>query len=1172
MSNNVLFKDAIRTIGRTRSRFFSIVLIVALGISFFAGFSATAPFMRETIKEYYENTNAADIRIVSSIGLTDEDVKVIKTIDGVEAVSGDYFVDGLVDVDETPLCDIDGSRLTIRAYALDINKAVDWYSNGTDDPSFINRPQLIEGNWPKSANECLVDESTLSTPTEFVIGANLELSGEGSDITGNLKTTEYKVVGIIRTPLYVSYERGNTTIGTGKLGTFIYIPSENFDIDYYSSISVTLKNSSQYNPYSEEYTNFVAPYVDFINSFANERAMARAKSIKGKYAKKLAEAETEYAETKAKVEQQIADGEEQVKTILDMAENGDEKLAGYKAEYNAKAMEAQQTIESSKLEHSDGYAQYEEKLKQYNEAKDMVAKYSNAEVEYRTSLSEYNVANTAVNTLSSTVDYLEKLVATTRSAVDQLGTDQQTSASDIINRFETSGLVGVEVDQIVSDINSFTAVGTAQDIAAYMEPELQSLEEQLSTSKRQLADAKTDLAEKKAALDEAKALVEKLKEVEASLQTAETDLNLAKEALSTAGYDIQLGELEALTKLSDMKNQITNYETALSMAKAKADTIEEEFEAQKKEANDKLQKAQSALNNAKNFLLDLDSPKWYVQDRNEGLVGFEGYGQACDRTEALAIVFPWFFFIVAALVSLNTMTRMIEDERTQLGTLKALGFQNSEILKKYLAYAFFASGIGAVAGSLMGFAVFPLAISSAYGILFEVPTITVGYDYMYAGIGVGISVGVTVLSTYIAAKRALKIHPSILMKPKAPKGGKRIPLERVTFIWNKLSFNSKVTFRNVFRNKKRFFMAVMGVMGCTSLMVAGFGLRNSTNDTMRLQFSNDDSIWCYDMQIVLNGSVDTTMFESKAANIVKERAEIGNSMLEYMKVFNTSSSKSDELKETYIMVPENADMVSNYINIRQTDKTPLSLNVDGAVITIKLAEALNIGVGDNIEVNLEDGYKVNVPVCAIADNYCFHYLYLSKDSYHKYFGTNPRYNYIAANFASELSDEQKSNLSQELMNEYDISAVSYSGDIQGMFENTLQSIDYIVIILIVSAALLSLIVMYNLSVMNINERAKEIATIKVLGFNRMETRNYIFRENILLSALGTFVGLFLGVLCHRIVIKVAEVDIIRYGREIGWFGFVAAAALSMLFCLVVNLILTKAIKDVDMVESLKFNE
>lgn len=1170
--NKVLLKNTVRTIARTSSRFFSLVLIVALGISFFAGMNAVAPDMLETASEYYKDTNAADITIVSTAGLTDEDVAVIKSIQGIESVSGQKFVDGVASVNSEKISDIDGSRMTIRAYALDVTKA-SMSSLGEDDRSYINRPQLVKGSWPSAANQCVVDQSVLSTPQEFEIGSVIEIEGDGADINGKLANTQYTIVGIIRTPLYISYERGNTTIGTGKLGTFFYIPEENFRVDYYSSVSIKILGSDNYDPYSDEYDRFIEPYITYLSSISSERLAPRVEALKTEYAETIEQSELDYANAKTQVETQISEGEEQVKLILDMAQNGDVNLAEYKRQYNEKALEAESKIGENKLEHSSQYAEWQEKRNEYNEAKALVDKYSTAQVSYKNAQTEYNVAKVQVTTSLQTVNYLERLVATTRDSIAHLDNTQSNQVSDIINRFEQSGLVGVEVDNIISSINSLTAVGTAEEISAYMEPELQSLQEQLAAAKKDLSDANTELAEKKAALDSAKVLVDKLNKVDVSLKSAEAELAEAEQKLTSAGYDIQLGELEVLSQLSDLKNQITNYETNLIIAKEKASTVEAEFEQSKQAAYKSLENAKYRLEDTKNFMLNLDNAKWYVNDRKEALLGYDDYKMAADRTAAISIIFPWFFFIVAALVCLNTMTRMVDDERTQLGTFKALGFYNSEIILKYVIYAFIASFVGAFAGSFLGFAVFPAILTEAFGILYDLPTVIIRYRFSYAAIGIIISVGVTVLATYFSAKKALETHPSMLMKPKAPKGGKRIALEKFPRIWSRLNFTAKVTCRNVFRNKKRFIMAVVGVMGCTALLVAAFGFDHSINATIKYQFTDSDSVWCYDMQTVLNGSYDTTVTECKAINTLRERPEISDAMLEYMKVYNTTSAKTDEEFETYILVPEDETSISKYIRIKdvKTDKE-IPLPQNGAVITQKLAKKLSLSVGDTITVNMDNGYKVNVAVSAISQNYAFHYMYMSNEAYRSAFATNPRYNYICSNFSSELTPEQKGDMAKDLLREYEINAISYADEIQSMFENTLDSIGYIVIVMVVSAGLLALIVLYNLSIMNINERVKEIATIKVLGFDNFEVSQYIFRENLLLTILGTILGLFVGIALHRIVVMVAEVSIITYGKSIGIMSFIYAAVLSLGFSLLVNLILRKTLRRVNMVESLKSNE
>ena len=1166
--NNSLLRDTVRTISRTSSRFFSIVAIVALGISFFAGMNATSPDMLNTAEKYYVDSNAMDLRIISTAGLTDDDINVLKTVQGIEHISGEKYVDGKVKVNGVNLSDIDGSFLTVRVISLDVQKAMS-ASNGENDRTYLNRPQLIEGNWPTAENQCLVDQSMLSTPEEFQIGSVITVEGENADITTSLKNKEYVITGIIRTPLFMSYERGATSIGTGKLGTFIYAPSTNFLADYYSSISIKLEGSDKLDPYSTEYDSFVAPYIDFFNSVSAERLSKRVGPLKEEYTQKVADGEKEYAETKVSVEKQIADGEKQVQTILEMAENGDETLAGYKAQYNEKATEASNALDASKLEHSEQYAKWEEKRNEYNEAKELVEKYATAETDYKNAVTQYNVAKTQVTTFSATVSYLENLVATTRSAIDQLDQSQSNSVGDIINRFETSGLIGKEVDEIMASINSLTAVGTAEEMAAYLEPQLQTLEEKLAATKADLAQANTELADKKAELDEAAKLVEKLKEVKASLSGAEEQLAEAEKELTNAGYDIQLGELEVLSQLSDLKNQITNYETNLQLAKAKAPTIQQEFNEAKAQALEKLESARARLQDANNFLLGLDDAKWYVQSRDDALIGFSDYKAMADRTAALSLIFPWFFFLVAALVCLNTMTRMVEDERTQLGTLKALGFTEKEIVKKYIIYAFIASFFGSIAGTFLGFAVFPTALTSAFSIMFDMPPLIISYRFGYAIIGIFLSVLTTVGASYLASRSSLKTPASLLMRPKAPKIGKRIFLEKYPKLWSRLSFQSKVTVRNVFRSKKRFIMAVIGVMGCTSLLVASFGLSNSIETAFEKQFTDEDSIVCYDMQIILNGSFDPTVTECKPLTTVRERSEVGTSMLNYMKVYDTTSTFSDETMETYLFVPEDSAAVSNYMRLRDY-KTgdPLSIPQNGAIITRKLAKKLHVGVGDSVTVKLDDR-PVNIPVAAIAENYTFHYIFMSKEVYASLFNANPRYNYIMANFAANLSDQQKAELSEQLIDTYEISSVAFSTDIQTMFENVLNSLNYISLIMMICAALLAFIVLYNLSTINIHERIKEIATIKVLGFTKAETSAYIFRENFMLTAIGTFIGLFTGIGLHRIVVAVSEIDVIMFGRSVGFMGFVYSAVLSIGFSLVVNLVLKRTLNKVNMVESLK---
>ncbi len=1169
--NRVLITDAIRTIQHSQSRFISIIAIVALGVSFFAGTNATSPDMLDTMQKYLADTNAMDVQIVSTTGITDDDIAVVSSINGIESAVGQKFVDGIVKVDGETVSDIDGSELSIRAISLDMNDVFAQLS-GEDKASYMNRPQLIEGNWPTAQNQCLVDASMLSTPEEFKIGSKLTIRGDGVDIGSSLSNTEFTIVGIIRSPLFISYERGSSTVGTGKLGAFCYIPSDNFLADYYSAMCIKIQGTEGLDPYSKEYKELVSRYTDYLTQISAEVLSKRTAALKAEYSVKVADAELEYATTKADVELQLETGKAQVETILDMAANGDKNLVEYKTQYNEKAEEAARTIDASKLEHSTQYSAWEQKRNEYNEAMQKVQQYENADVELETAKTEYNVASMQVNTLLTTVTYFEDLIATTRSAMDQFNSTQDNTVGDIINRFEQSGLVGAEVDQIMSSINSLTAVGTAEEMIAYMEPQLQSFEIKLANAKADLAAAKTELASKKAELDKAEQLVAELKQLEKDLETAKVQLDDAEKQLTEAERDIQFGELEVLAQLSDMKNQISAYETNYLIAKEKAKTVEAEYEAAKNEAITKLEQAENQLKQAKQFLLDLDNAKWYVSNREDALLGFEAYSQMADRIAAISLIFPWFFFIVAALVCLNTMTRMIEEERTRIGTFKALGFTDEEIMAKYIIFALAASAIGSVSGSFLGFVLFPTMFSMAFGILFAVPNILISYRFIFALLGIIISIAVTVFATWYTCYKSLEVVPGSLMRSKAPKNGKKVFLENYPAIWSRLSFTWKVTFRNVFRNIKRFFMATMGVAGCTALLLAAFGLDSSIDRTLQYQFTAEDSIWQYDIQVVLNGGYDTTVTECDAMGVVTSNPAISRSMLSYMTVYNTTSDKkSDKLVETYLLVPENSAELNNYIRLRQrTNKKDLYLGQTGAIITEKLADTLKLDIGDSIRIMVSDDKGVSIPVAAITENYALHYVYITKDVYAAVFGSNPAYNYITANLADpDMSGQQKNDLAKTLMDEYEISAVAYTSQIETSFQNTLDSISIVVLILIVCAGLLAFIVLYNLSIINITERLREIATIKVLGFDDLEVSAYIFRENIILTVIGIIEGLICGIALHQVVISMAEVDIIMYGRGLPLSSFLFSAALAFVFSMTVNLLLHRKLQRVDMVESLK---
>ena len=1166
--NPMLMKETGRTVEKTMHRFVSILAIVTLGISFFAGMNATAPDMLQTARKYYSETNLMDIGVQSTVGLTDDDVAAIAAVEGVESAVGIKSVDGFLKIGDERLSDIDGSAYTVRAIALNVTDAYNRQVNGENKPTYMNRVTLLEGTWPTATNECLVDESQLSTPSGFKIGETITLESDGNDIATKLNTTEYKIVGIIRSPLYVSYERGYTSIGSGKLGTFIYIPQECFTLDYYTSVGVKLAGSSRYDAYTKEYDNFVEISRAKIEAIAQGRLAPRVQSIRNEYTTKVADGRKEYETKRSEVELEVQAAKEKVEKVKYYSVYGDELIRKYKEEYNAAATGADTQISMAKLEQTTQYKQWEEATKQYDEVNAAIEQYADAETQYNNAYTTWSVANNTVQTSLSTVQSLESAVKTGRSAMDQLKNNQSMSADDIIENLKASGFDSEEIQNLIADIRNFTAVGTAGELAAYMEPELQKLELQLTASRAGLTAAQNLLKQREESLKKAKELVDKLNALKEQLKKAKTTLDNAEAALNEAKNSIQSGEQETLTKLLEKKNDITNLEVQVSLAKEKVDGIDAEYDAKVTEIYEQLDKAKYTLEEGEAMLASLDTAKWYVNPRQDGAMGYEEYGQTSNRMSALSRVFPWIFFLVAAMVSLNTMARMVEEDRTQIGTLKALGFENTQIMMKYLVYAFSASLIGSILGTVLGFWLFPTAITKAYSILYDLPSVALRYRLGYALLGTLLAVGSTVAASYFAVNKSLETEPSALMRPEAPKAGSRIFLEKFDKLWSRLSFSTKVTCRNVFRNKKRFIMAIAGVAGCTALLVAGFGLSDSIGSVLTNQFESADSVCKYDVQIVLKNE-QTAAESSEIMNTIRSRQEIASATMTSMKVMRATSEKSKNDMEINLVIPQEPSELPNYVKLQpKSGRGYYTLGEKGCIVTDKLAKKLKISVGDQIILERDRG-NVAVTVTGIVKNYTFHYVYISPTAYEALFGETATYNYVTAILTEGVTNEQRVTLSEELMRKNDINAVAFTSQTIESLQYIMKSLNYVVLIIVVAAALLAFIVLYNLSNININERYKEIATLKVLGFNKNEVSAYISHENWILTVLGTLIGLVVGIPLHRLVISIAEVDVVRFGRAISPLSFLYALVLSFLFTGLVNLVMRRHLKKIDMVESLK---
>ena len=1158
------------------------MLIVAVGLAFFAGIKASGPDMRATAQKYYSDNNLFDLRIISTLGLTNSDVMSVAEVEGVEYIMPAKFIDALVWVNGEIESDIDGSQISTRAYSIDLEYLSD-YKNGVTDGSFINKPTLIDGTYPTKANECLVDASALSTPESFTIGSTIRLEGDGDSIFATLNTNEFKIVGIIRDPYYVSFERGNSLVGSGKIGTYIYIPSEAFDTDYYSELYVKVEDADQYDAYEDEYFEYVSTVADKIEAISADRLSVRATQLNLTLPSEISTGKTELKTMQSEVETKFSDAQTKVDQLKLLATNGDQILAQAQAEYDEQFTDAQQQL-------LEGQADYTSKLQSWSETSALVTEansaWQTAYDQYNAQLTEYNsyleLRNTASAQLSSAqaqVNTLTTVISSVRSVLTSLSALQ----SQAVSQEQLQGILSIlqtAYPELYQSAMTLTAQGTATSAINLIEPILTQKEAELAEAQAEL-DSKTQVFNAyDTALTEAATL---LKQYESQLATYKTYLENANTQLDTAK-----AELDAYAdKLSDGQNTVTlaqiqaqqelyQLETEVANASANLAAAEKELNEAKAEANAEILKAETKIEKAENLLSGISEAKWLIYDRND-TPGYTSLGDTLDSVEILANLFPVFFIIVAAVVCLTTMTRMIADDRTQIGTLKALGYSDLAITLKYAIYALFAAVLGSTIGITLGMLFFPLAIYKAYSIMYDLPALIITFPVGIIIISLIIAAIATVFAAVWACLRELRGEPSHLMRPKPPKSGKHVLLEKIPWFWKNLSFQSKITVRNTFRNMQRCLMTVFGVAGCTGLVLCGFGLYDSVSDIMTRQFE-ENPISEYDFQIVFSEEQDPSV--STALATISSDSRVDSAMLVSMQSMTGSSERVEKDYDVYVFVPQAADRLGNYINLIDPD-TGLELSLDdrGAIITEKFAKDTKTDVGDTITVTDADGNDYEIRVAGIVENYTFHYIYLSRTAYGAIFGKDASFTYAMGTLTNKVKTEaanavsgsvtDKTLLATDLMKNDFINAVSYKTDTMDSFTEIIDALSFIIIVFIAAAAVLAFVVLYNLSNMNIQERKREIATLKVLGFYDNEVSSYIFKENIILTAIGLVVGLGVGIVLHILIVENIEIDTVMFGRDIKFISFVYAAAATIAFSLIVNLVMGRKLKNTMPAESLK---
>ena len=1104
---SALNKDFIRDILKSKGRFLSIVAIVALGVAFFTGVKSSPIVMKASSDKYYDKYNLMDIRLISTLGLTDKDVDDIKNIKGVEGVYPTYSLDAISIYNST--------EKVLKVHGLDLNKL-------NDKKNYINQLKLIKGRLPQKSGECVLEIPKIKA-LNYPIGSEISLSsGKDDKLSKSLSKSKYKVVGYVETPYYLSQEKGNSSIGGGVIEGAIMIPKSDFKMDTYTEMFLTVKSAKELDTYGDEYSNLVKTVTDKIENMKNKLTTRRYNEVVKKAEDKIQKQEDklskakkdfdkgkkEYEENKLKSENEIKEAENKILDASEQIEDGKAQLKNEKKRAFEQIEEGKVKLASAETDLKNGQKKYQTALKKFNSNK-------------KTAESEIKKAESDLEELSNQID------------------DLKNGNKLIEKQLQNEQLSEVERSELENKLNENLY------ILSVMQQKYKDGTDKLESSKSELL-----LGEKK------------LKETKATLEASEKKIANEKTKLKSSEKLAEEKFKKAEEELYQRENQIEEAKLELKENKAKLKTELNKAKKELQEAEEKIADGEEKIKDAKKQIKKIEKPTLYILDRDshQSFVEYEGCANSID---ALAKIFPVFFFAVAALVCLTTMTRMVDEQRINIGTLKGLGYKTSQISKKYILYALIACLTGSILGLAIGFSVFPTVIFFAYGMMYSIENIVYVFSIPIA-IGItSLALIIIILSAYMACSKELKETPAILMRPKAPKGGKRILLERVPFIWNRFSFISKVTVRNIFRYKKRFLMTVLGIAGCTALILTGFGIKDSIEMILTGQYG---TLFKYDMSLV----IQSDMTDKQIYELRKNLSDIDEiNKYEFFSYENGDIKVNNTTKEITIVVPENLKNMDKFIHLQdRKTQNPIKLNNKGIVLTEKIARDLGVKAGDEIELINSDDKKAKIKVSHITENYISHYAYISPENYIKLFEKDLDFNRVIG-ILNNPSVKIEDKLSKKLFDIETIDGITFNTASKETFHNTIKNLNYVVLIMIISAGALAFVVLYNLTNVNISERIREIATIKVLGFYDKEVSAYIYRENIILTIIGTVVGLGLGTILHKFIMVTVEIQSMMFGRVIDMSSYFIAAVLTIVLSLFVNLAMFYKLRNVKMVESLK---
>ena len=1215
---NAMQKDFWREIGHTRSRFFSIMILVALSVAFLSGLKATAPDMKHTGDDYLDSLHLADIQVLSTLGLTDEDIAALRAQDKIEDTEGEYVIDAFASSD-----------------SLDaVVKVLSLTDRGISDVL------LREGRMPERADECVVEENMLSLMS-ISVGDTITLT-PGDDLSDALAQDTYTVVGTVRSPVYLAVERGTSTLGSGTVKAYLYLPREAFTLDYYTAAYVRVSDAAEMTAFYDEYDDYIDDVIDSLEDFSEQRAILRHDELVDEATEKLDDAQKELDDAKADADKELGDARKELADARRKLDDGWKEYDDGKQEL----ADSRVKLDDAKAELEDGEQEYADGVKKYDQA---VRDYEKGQKDYADGVKDYEKG---AQQLADGADELEAGKEKLDEGQKQLDALGNTVAGALQNDPNYAGVTGGTIIDELGRGDENTAAATdaaldkmraqleggiaqAQQGLAKIDEGIEQCDEGLAkidATLEQLPDSE-EVAAQRAALEQQRAktaaqrsaLVQQRGEVSAQLSELQSqlaalstvssgsiaankqqldqgraDYESGKQQLSAGYRDLRDGKKEldkakkelgeAPQKLADARKELADARKELDDGwkeyydgeekyadgeKELADAYREltdgekdyreglrEYEDGKAEADEKIADAEEKIADARRKVADIESCEWYLFSRSYN-PGYTGYGQDAERMANLASVFPVIFFLVAALVCLTTMTRMVEEQRVQIGSLKAMGYSGLAISRKYLLYGLLPSLTGGVFGLVIGYILFPKMIFTAYQIMYQMPNIELRAYGGISAYSLLAAVACTTLATLWACLATLRETPASLMRPRTPKAGKRVFLEYIKPLWKRMSFIHKVTARNLFRYQKRFWMTVIGIGGCTALIIAGFGMRSSLLFTMSRQY---DELFHYSAQVTL---ADNALPEERAA--VEDFLAGDSRVVNYIPCAASSATVVTPSYSTTayveVMASDEIGKVVDLFDYKSGD--PITMGDEGVYIDQKLSELLKVSVGDTFF--LDGDVRGDVTVAGIYEHYTGHFIYMTPGYYENALHAGSEPNAYLLNFTSDDTDTCNA-IFEKLLDMSGVATTSRMRDTQDTYMHSMERVDFVVVIIILAAAALAMVVLFNLSNINITERQRELATIKLLGFYDGEVSAYVYRENIVLTLFGILLGCFMGHWLHIYLVRSTEIDLMMFGRQTAPSAYVYAAILTALFSLLVNVLAHFRMKKIDMVESLKSAE